>query len=180
MNRIPGLEATADALRLAFDEAFANAPPAPPPQLESLLGIGVAGILYAVPLQEIAGIQAARRIVPVPSVTTALLGLAGIHGVAVPVFELAVLLGHGHQAQPPRWMILCGGQDGMALAFTHFHGCLRIPREHTAADDRHTADQPHVERVVRAVGAVRSVVSIPLIVATIRNRVCRLPPAREQ
>ena len=90
MNETQLVENKAAALRQAFDLSFALPPPPASPEVEDLLTIRVAGNPYAIRLRDIAGMVAGRKVVPVPSVTLDLLGLAGMRGGVVPVFGLLV------------------------------------------------------------------------------------------
>ena len=80
MNESPGGGSEAAALRQAFDLSFALPPPPPTPEVEDLLTIRLAADVYVIRLRDIAGMIAGRRVVPVPSATPDLLGLAGIRG----------------------------------------------------------------------------------------------------
>lgn len=163
-------------MRRAFDASFALPPPQRSQDSEDLLAIRVAGDPYAFRLREITGMVAGRLVVPVPAATRDLLGLAGIRGGVVAVFALASLLGYPQAPGPPRWMILCGADEPIALAFSDFEGHLRLPTSsiHAAAaldaaagDGRVTQ---HVNQVARTDAGARPLISVPLIVAAIRNR----------
>jgi purine-binding chemotaxis protein CheW len=125
---------------------------------------------------------AGRRVVSVPAVTPDLLGLAGIRGGIVPVFGLATILGYGPAPGSPRWMILCGAEEPIALAFSDFEGYLRLPTSSLHADENSRATRQHVKyvnQVASTQGGVRAVISIPLIVASIRNRIGQHRPPKE-
>src|ERR1035437_7130077 len=126
MNQAP-VDSTSAKLRQAFDRSFALPPSQASQEVEDLLTIRVAGDPYAILLRDIAGMVAGRRVVPVPAVTPDLLGLAGIRGGIVPVFGLASILGYGPAPGSPRWMILCGAEEPIALAFSGFQAYLRLP-----------------------------------------------------
>lgn len=170
---------TADQLRQAFDSTFALPPSLTSPEVEDLLTIKVAGDPYAIRLFDIAEIVSERRVVSVPAVTPHLLGLAGIHGGIVPVFGLSSIMGYGPDPSPPQWMILCGSEDPIALAFSDFEGYLQLPRSALHADENLRTTQENVKyvnQVASTPNGVRAVISIPLIVATIRNRISQHRP----
>jgi len=173
-------ENKAAELRRAFDLSFAVPPPLSSQEVEDLLAIRVAGDPYAIRLRDIAGIVAGRGVVPVPAVTIDLLGLVGIRGGVVPVFGLSTILGYGQAAGAPRWMILCGAEESIALAFSDFEGFLRLPKSSLHADENLRATRQYVNQVASTESGVRAVISIPLIVATIRNRSGHRGPAKEQ
>ena len=172
-------DSNAAQLREAFDRTFALPPSLASSEVEDLLMIRVAGDPYAICLFDIAEIVSGRRVVSVPTVTPSLLGLAGIHGGIVPVFGLSSLLGYGPDPGPPQWMILCGSEDPIALAFSDFEGYLQLPRSALYADEKFRNTQENVKyvnQVASTPNGVRAVISVPLIMATIRNRISQHRP----
>lgn len=170
---------TASQLRLAFDSSFALPTSVASPQGEDLLTIRVAGDPYAIRLIDIAEILTERRIVAVPSVTPDLLGLAGIHGGIIPVFGLSSILGYAPDPGTPRWMILCSSEEPFALAFSDFEGYLRLPTSALHAEESFRATREQVKYVNQSANTpdgVRAVIDIPLIMATIRNRISQHRP----
>ena len=180
MNQIPAVESKAAELRQAFDLSFALPPPQELVEVEDLLTIRVAGDPYAIRLRDIAGMVAGCKVVPVPAVTPDLLGLAGIRGGVVPVFGLASILGYGPAPGSPRWMILCGAEEPIALAFSDFEGYLRLPKSSLHADENLRTTRQYVKQVASTEGGARAVIGIPLVVAAIRNRIGQNRPAKEQ
>lgn len=180
MNEPPVVDSNAAELRRAFDRSFASPPYVAAQEVEDLLAIRVAGDPYAIRLREIAGMIAGRSVVPVPSAALDLLGVAGIRGGVVAVFGLASILGYGQAPGLPRWMILCGAEDPIVLAFSDFDGCLRLPKSSLHVDEQVRATRPYLNQVASTEAGARAVISIPLIVATIRNRSGHSRPAREQ
>lgn len=166
-------------LRQVFDRTFALPPSLASPEVEDLLTIRVAGDPYAIRLLDIAGIVTGRRVVSVPAVTPDLLGLAGIRGGIVPVFGLSSILGYGPDPGSPRWMILCGSEEPIALAFSDFEGYLRLPTSALHADENFRATCEHVKyvnQVATTPDGVRAIISISLIMATTRNRISQHRP----
>ncbi|MGH7508795.1 MAG: chemotaxis protein CheW [Gemmatimonadales bacterium] len=170
MSQTPGLDVRVAALRQAFDESFAAPPPEESQGLEDLLRIRVAGDPYAIRLRDIAGVVARRKVVPIPGGSSDFLGSAGIRGGIVPVFALALLLGYDQAADLPSWMVLCGPDESVALAFPEFEGYSRLPHSWIHVDDNLRPASRHVKEVARMGLEFRPIISIPLIVATIRNR----------
>lgn len=180
MNEISVVESKAAELRQAFDLSFALPPPQASQEVEDLLTIRVAGDPYAIRLRDIAGIVEGRRVIPVPAVTLDLLGLAGIRGDVISVFGLASILGYGQAPGSPRWMILCGAEEPIALAFSDFEGYLRLPKSSLHADENLRTTRQYVNQVASTDAGARAVISIPLVVATIRNRTGHNRLAKEQ
>ena len=169
-------------LREAFDRTFALPPSGASPEVEDLLTIRVAGDPYAIRLLDIAEIVTERRVVSVPAVTPDFLGLAGIRGGIVPVFGLSSILGYGSDSRAPRWMMICGSEQPIALAFSDFEGYLRLPASALHADENFGTAREHVKyvnQVASTPDGVRAVISIPLIMASIRNRISQHRPTKE-
>ncbi len=113
-------------LRAAFDRGFAEPPPPEAEAAADYLGIRIGGVAYAVALSEIGAVFADKRIAPLPSGASELLGIAGVRGDIVPVFSLGALLGQSGGDGKPRWLVLAaGGRAG--FAFDALDGHLRIP-----------------------------------------------------
>lgn len=166
-------------LRQAFDSTFAVPPSLAPTDVQDLLTIRVAGDHFAIRLLDIVEIVTEHTIVSVPSVTPDLLGLAGIHGGIVPVFGLSSILGYGPDSGLPRWMIICGTEEPIALAFSDFEGHLQLPRSALHVDENFRSTHENVKYVNQIASTplgVRPVISIPLIMATIRNRISQYRP----
>ena len=171
MNKTPVVQGTATGLRQAFDQSFALPPQHASQELEGLLTIRVGGDPFAVRLRDIAGIVKGRIVVPVPNATPDLLGLAGIRGGVVPVFALASILGYRQASGSPRWMILCGSDEPIALAFSDFEGYVGLPKSALHADETLRATRQHVSETASTEAGARAVINIPLVVATIRDRI---------
>lgn len=167
----------AEELRRQFDSVF-KAPLAPrATDIASFLAVRIGHDEYALRVHEIQSFVAARKVVPVPSTVPALLGLAGIRGVVVPVFSLGALMGYADDNAPPRWFVLCRSGDPIALAFADFEGYLELP----ASEVRPGAEsgRTYVREVLQAGGALRGVVALGLVTTTIeRNATAR--PIKER
>lgn len=161
-------------LRRGFDETWA-APfrEAAEDQPDSLLAMRVSGDAYAIKVGEIAGLVTGRKIVSLPGPIPELLGLAGVRGTLVPVYSLKAVLGYGSDDEQPRWLALCGPEECFAVAFHEFEGYLRIARGELYPVEQKHVSRTYVMEVARGHGAVRAVVSIPLIRESIQER-CRM------
>ena len=165
---------TAAELREEFDRTFVLSPSAQGGrEVVSLLAIRVAGNACAVRLVEISGLVNNRKTVPFPSRIPEFLGVAGIRGELVPVYSLVALLGYGSNGDMPQWLVLCGSQAPVGLAFPEFESFLRIPPSDIHAAQQGEGVRDHVTEVVRAGAVVRAVVSIPSILQAIGGRIGR-------
>jgi chemotaxis signal transduction protein len=164
--------ATAAALRRSFDESFAVAAASKLERLEGLLAIRVGGDPYALRLSQISGLYADRRIVTVPSPVVELLGIVGLRGTMLPVYDLAALL-HYPPAASPRWMVFAGGSQPVGFAFEGFDAHVQVAEASLVSDADQAAGavttRQHVRGNVRVAGALRLIIQIASVVETIRN-----------
>ena len=154
------LQARLRALRSEFDQSFAVARKAPLAEGADYLLIRVAGEPYALRLAEVAALEADRSITPVPSANPALLGIAGLRGALVAVFDLARLLGHA-AVEHPRWLVSIKGSH-VAVAFAEFEAQRRLQIEALA-----TATESGRQReVLRDAGLVRPIIELAALAAS--------------
>jgi chemotaxis signal transduction protein len=154
---------TAATLRRHFDEAFA-APASPITEpLEDLLAIRVGSDSYALRLSEIAGLHLGVKIVPVPSPVPQLLGIAGIRGMMVPIYDLAALLRYPPEANS-RWFVLARAPRPVGFAFETFESHLQVSQASLAGgngEDSGTAGTlQHMRGTARAAGALRPIIHL--------------------
>ena len=158
MTRDPATE-----LRMAFDRAFAEAPPsAGPPHIE-LLRVTLGGAPHVLVLSEIFALHADLRITAVPSRRPELLGVASVRGAIVPVYDLRLAVGVA-AVGAPRWTVLvAGGSAG--LAFEGFAGHARIVASALATATGSSAIRGSVELG----GQRHAVVNLEVVTAMIRK-----------
>lgn len=176
----PASEGRAAELRQAFDRSFALPPAQASREVEDLLIVRVKGDPYAIRLREIVGVVAKRTIVSVPASAPGLCGLVGLRGDIVPVFGLSSILGYGDDADSPPWMVLCGAEDPIALGFSELEGYVRLPKSSLHADENLRAACQYVNEIAATDAGARPVIGLPLVVASIRNRLGRPRPKKEQ
>ena len=114
----------AGQLRRDFDALFAEATAAPQPGEESFLAVSAGGDPYALPVSQIGGLARDRSLVPLPGAPPDFVGLAGLRGAVLPVWDLAGLLGYAPAAG--RWMAIAAGDTAWAVAFEGFDGYLKL------------------------------------------------------
>ncbi len=159
----------ASALRAEFDGAFAAPAAARAPDEVALLALRVGAEPFAVRVLDVAGLFAARKIVHVPTRRPELLGIMGLRGAVVPVYGLAQLLGRRAPDDAPRWVLLAGGEERVALAFAELQGHVLAP-----AGDLDAAAEAegmgHVREVVRLGGVARPVLDVRSLVRAATRR----------
>lgn len=167
------LQARLLELRQSFDRAFVE------PAMEAnaaatldLLAIRVGRDPYGLRLSEIAALEADRTITAVPSEHPELLGIAGVRGGVVAVFDLASLLG-APRPDVLRWLVLVKGTP-LALAFSGFDGQLSVPADALAAAEPGASGR--VRQVARGRGSTLPVIDVPALIAPLDQRVPRRSP----
>lgn len=154
-------------LRRAFDETFARPVADVVTDAQELIAVPIGSDRYLLQVRELAGLFAERRVVALPTRTPMFLGVAGIRGAVVPVWQLAGLLGHPGDEHAPRWLALAS-TPRVGLAFGRFGGHVRLPPAAIpTAPDRDAG--AHVRAVVRLDGVVHRIVDIPSILAAIEQ-----------
>lgn len=161
--------ASARALREEFDRAFALPPAMPDAGAQQLLAIRAGGQAYALRLAGIRGLYVDRRVQTLPSRLPELLGLTGVRGLAVPVFDLAALLGQPAQ-RTPRWLALAAGRHNAAFAFEQFEAHHAAQPEDFLPAPRHD----FLQAAVRMDGAPRAVINLQALIDDLERRCQRL------
>ena len=175
------IASNAAELRNAFDRARAIPFSAGAvEQVEGLLSIRVSGNPYAIRVSEISGLANDRKVVAFPSSIPELLGVAGIRGGLVSVYSLAALLGYSREADQARWLVLCGVEEPVGLAFSAFEGYLLVPLTQVYAAGQRDAARAQVKHVLHAADLVCAIVSIPDILESIKRRCDDSRPSKER
>jgi chemotaxis signal transduction protein len=131
--------------------------------MEDLLAIRLRGEAYALRLAEITGLVTDLNVVPLPSPVAELLGIGGLRGATVAVYDLGTLLGYPRNGAP-RWFVLA--DSGIGLAIDRFDGHLRLSRDMLAE-----GPGAFIHQVARTTDGVLPVVHIPSVLRTIEQRV---------
>jgi purine-binding chemotaxis protein CheW len=165
--------ATATALRRHFDEAFAAPTASTTECLEDFLAIRIGSDPYALRLSEIAGLHVGLKIVPVPSPVAQLLGIVGIRGMMVPIYDLAALLRYPAEANS-RWFVLARAPQPVGFAFETFESHLQVPQESLAGSNGEDPGMggtvQHMRGTVRAAGALRPIVHLASMLEMIGDK----------
>ena len=167
---VPSLRA--DALRRAFDDAFAVEAGAGIAQADDLLAIRLRDDPHLLRLADVGRLLRVGTLLRYPSSVPAWLGLAGVAGGVVPVYDLGVLLGYP-PGDRPAWIAVCGAEP-VALAFDAFDGQVRHVREDATADAPAAASGTDVLRVA---GEPRPVVDVAAVIERLRSSVPDSPRA---
>jgi chemotaxis signal transduction protein len=165
MASTEALRARLTDLRESFDRAFSE-PHADGVEVTlDLLRIRVGGDPYAVRLSQLAALEADRTITQLPSDHAELLGIAGMRGGVVAVFDLAELIGV-QRAEATRWLILAKGAP-IAFAFSAFDGQLGVRPDAIASADQSLGQ---TGQVVQIDGRALPLIDIAGLVAALERR----------
>jgi chemotaxis signal transduction protein len=159
----------ADELRQAFDRSFALAPQTGTDTtlVENLLAVRVGPLPYGLRLMEVSGLFVDRKVTWLPSAVPELLGIVGLRGALLPVYDLGMLLGCPRGAAP-RWLLVTAGM-AVGLAFDSFDGYLRVRPETIVPEVRGESGPRHVREVLQSEIA-RPIVHLPSVIQTIKSR----------
>lgn len=176
-----GLAGAAATLRAAFDGGFAEPQAAEPAAHTDLLAIRVGEHPYALRLTEVLAVHTDRKLVPVPGPRPELLGLVGLRGLVVPVYDLRLLLGYA--AGPvPRWLAVARSGSPFAVAFEVFEAHLRVAdSEVISAETGAVALHPFVRGSIRTSSGPRPLIHLPALIGSVTRGTGRPgDPAREE
>lgn len=160
---------TAAELRAAFDRTFAEGALGSELELEDVLTLtlGLAG--YAVRLAEVAGLYADRKLVPVPSARSELLGIMGLRGELVPVYDLGALLGHA-PLNAPRWFVIARAKGRVGFACAAADRLLRVARsEFSERPTLKDAPEPHIAGAVHIGNGLCPLIDLNSVVALVER-----------
>jgi chemotaxis signal transduction protein len=156
-------------MRRAFDQSFATSHVGESDSLERMIAIRLGGEPFVMRAGHISGLARAKRIVPLPSRIPEMLGLAGIRGTLVPVFDLGGILKLKSCAATPSWLALVDNEVSIALGFDEFGGQVELSPANLYADESPTP-RKHVPLLARIGSSVHPVIDIPSILEVIRKR----------
>jgi chemotaxis signal transduction protein len=159
----------ADELRQAFDRSFALAPntEADADAVENLLAVRVGSRPYVLRLAEVSGLFVDRKVTWLPSPVTELLGITGLRGTVLPVYDLGMLLGCP-RAAAPRWLLVAAATP-VGLAFDGFDGYLSVQPDAIVPAFRAESRERHVREILQT-GVARPIIRLSSVLETIKNR----------
>jgi purine-binding chemotaxis protein CheW len=157
-----------EALRRAFDAEFAAAP-VPRAEHVDVIALRAGGASLAVRVTDVAGVVPFRAIAPLPCDEPALLGVAAVRGVPLPVYDLAALMGR-EASRATRWMLLAGGTHRVALAFEEIEEYLSVPRGSLAAAAPASSTACAPSHLLRDGSSPRSLFSVAELLRQLEER----------
>lgn len=168
------------AMRQQFDASFARPLAGTDAPVHKLLAIQAGEGRFALRLGECAGIHACPKVVMLPAAHPALLGIAGVRGKLTAVYRLAALLGVGHPAALPRWLLCARADDQVGFAVENIEAYLQVAATELFSSATH-AEQPEpfsTETLLHR-NIARPVLSIAALCAAVRRHGSLPPSAKE-
>ncbi len=153
-------------LRETFDRSFAEPYFGTVKRTAPLLEVRVAESPYALDLAEIGAVVAGISPTPVPSDEPALLGVVGVSGELIAVYDLSRVLGH-EGSRPPRWLARVRGQP-VAFAFDALDGHSQLPPGVLLEPAAEGADA--LPELVWLSGLSRPLIRLSVLAARLRRR----------
>lgn len=178
MKDASGAMRTAQQMREAFDQAFTLPPSlaAHQPHVDFLI-IELAGVPHAIRLDEVAALQRAEPVTPLPSPVRELQGLSGHRGAVLPVYDLTALLGLGKGTCA--WQLVARSAAVM-LAVDAFHRHVRCPHDRLApVSTRGGPGRGHIHAHLAADEGVWPVLSLGSLIAAIEQQTQQTPQERQ-
>ncbi len=156
-------------LRHAFDASFAAPPRDADTSGELVLAIRAAGHGYAIRLRDIDGVHECRKVVSLPQSPPGLLGVTGIRGRLYAVHALSSLLGLSSR-EKPRWLLVAGGQEPVALAVEAIEACLEVSPADLVPAEGAKGGEAHIHEIVTLDGRARGVLVLDSLVTLAKQR----------
>lgn len=170
--------ASAGQLRREFDLGFAAAPGEVGEPEVGLLTLRVRGVACAVRLADLSGVVSTPQVISVPSDANGLLGLSGVRGRLVPVFDLGALLGHAPCEEPLRWLVMCGSGQGLALAVNDIEHHLSVPVSALRSSESSPSLEQLADQLVDSDSGLLPVINLARLLAALEERPARRSEAQ--
>jgi purine-binding chemotaxis protein CheW len=165
------------ALREAFDQAFAAPPPEAATAEDFLIALRLAETPFALRVAELAGFHPLPWCAPLPAAEPALLGLAGLRGRLVPIYDLSALLGLGAMPREGGWVALVGQDEPLGFAFAEFEGPRRVPSDRIRPLPEPRA--PWLPETVQTGAEARGLIRLAALAAELWRRAGHAAPDKE-
>lgn len=167
------------SLRDAFDRSFSEAPPVGGAlAVPRFLGLRVAGDPFALRMTDVARLHTGGTVVPIPTSSPTLLGIASVRGSLIAVHDLHVLL--GYPAGGPRrfWILVRRRDHPMGLAVDGLDG--QFEADATSPSEVAGGPARYTRGATRTGAAIRPIVDVASILGALARTTSGPPPAEER
>lgn len=161
-------------VRRAFDATFAAPARSFEKERRSVLAIRAGEGRFAIRVEDLSGVEACRKIVKVPGSLPGLLGLTGLRGRLLAVYDLGAMLGQPSLdaragSRELRWMLVCGKDSGIGLLIEEIEAFVRIADADLKPIEPGVAGE-HIRAMLQQGSSIRGVVDIASIAAAVARR----------
>lgn len=157
-------------MRAAFDARFAEAAARGRAAVERLILIGADEARAAARVRELGGIVAAPVVTRVPDGAPFLLGLTGVRGRVVPVFDLHALVLGPSPPCGPTYLAIIARPEPLALFFRGPITSVDVPRGEVDEVGSLVGGEGHLAGAARVDGQLVRILDVPSIAAVITAR----------
>jgi chemotaxis signal transduction protein len=135
-----------------------------------LLAIRTGGVQLAVRLEDLAGVHPCRKIIPLPETADGFLGLAGLRGRLLAVYDLAALLGLPSAERHLRWLLLSAVDPQTAFAIEDLEAYVEVAETELYPVRVDDAPREYIQELVQHQDIARGVVSLSWIMSAVHRR----------
>ena len=170
MNREDDFSKKLREMKTEFDLSFAKEPKVHISNHEDCLIVRLENDYYALKVSEMRGIEAQKKITPLPDEKPELLGISAIQGHLAPVYSLARIMGYADTSTQPRWTVMCDSNSRIALAFDILEGYFRLPRsDFSNVDPDSKKNKEHIAEALSFRSKIGRVISLPSILKALQK-----------
>ncbi len=168
-DKTSSLSHTLAQMRQSFDQSFAEKPQPETTPGEPYILIGVSKARLAIKTSEVLSIESHKPVLSLPGHSNFFIGLTGIKGKLIPLYNLKSILGHESERKDElcHWLAVVGGTSPLALAFQNFEGSVRIPESDVFMPSE---KQRNTREAFRLASQVISVLDIQSLISEISPR----------
>lgn len=147
------LDQRIDALRAAFDEAFARPTRERDQQTEALLVVRVQGERLALRASRLRAVERDRRVVPLPQTSPPLVGVTAVRSQVVACYALGPYIGRPSANGP--WLAVTAAHPDIGVVFDQVDAWKIVPQAAlTPVEDAHRPFTRHVVEIDQSLCAV--------------------------
>jgi len=161
-------QARAQSLRNAFDRTFSEPPAVVASSALRFLGLRIGGDPFALRTTDVARVHTGGVVVPVPSPSPTLLGIASVRSSLVAVHDLHLLLGYPAGGSRRYWVLVRPGHP-VGLAFDGLDG--HFEADPTSPIEASAGAAHHIRGAARSGASIRPIIDV----ASILRALARTP-----
>lgn len=155
-----------------FDRSFSSPLSLQASEKENLLSIQVGKNYFAFKVSEILWLLRYQKVLALSNDAPGFLGVAGLQGRLVPVYDLAFLLGSEVDGQNnPAWFIVCGKNERVGLAFSDLREYISPSKDEIQTSGGEHRKNEHICGWVKHSKGLIQIVSVSSVFNSIKKRI---------